>query len=77
MTYKIGKSCQMPFILEKMEHGHANNLADDWSLTAYWYQKLPSKPLGVLPVEKRIPHVAQFPEVRKADVMKVDLTEDM
>ena len=25
-----------------MERGHANHLADDWSSTAYWYQRLPS-----------------------------------
>lgn len=60
-----------------MEHGHANHLADDWSSTAYWYQKLPSKPFGILPVEKRIPLVAQLPEVRRTGVMKVDLSEDM
>lgn len=38
-----------------MEHGHANHLSDDWSSTAYWYQKLPSPPLQIQPVEERIP----------------------
>jgi len=38
-----------------MEHGHGNHLADDWSATAYWYQKLPTKPFGILPVEQRLP----------------------
>jgi hypothetical protein len=38
-----------------MEHGHANHLADDWSSTAYWYQKLPTVPFGILPVEERLP----------------------
>jgi hypothetical protein len=38
-----------------MEHGHANHLADDWSSTAYWYQRLPTRPFGILPVEQRLP----------------------
>jgi len=38
-----------------MEHGHANHLSDDWSSTAYWYQLLPTKPFGILPVEQRLP----------------------
>ena len=38
-----------------MEHGHANHLSDDWSTTAYWYQKLPTKPFGIQGVEERIP----------------------
>ena len=25
-----------------IEHGHANQLSDDWSSTAYWYQILPT-----------------------------------
>jgi hypothetical protein len=60
-----------------MEHGHANHLADDWSSTAYWYQKLTSKPFGILPVEKRIPIMAQLPKVKKADGLKVELSEVM
>lgn len=42
-----------------MEHGHANHLADDWSTTAYWYQTLPSKPFGILPVEQRVQHMPE------------------
>ena len=38
-----------------MEHGHANHLSDDWSSTAYWYQKLPTKPFGIQTVEERLP----------------------
>jgi hypothetical protein len=45
-----------------MEHGHANHLSDDWASTAYWYQTLPSKPFGILPVEKRLPLRSVNPE---------------
>jgi D-arabinan exo alpha-(1,3)/(1,5)-arabinofuranosidase (non-reducing end) len=38
-----------------MEHGHANHLSDDWSSTAYWYQRLPTRPFGILPVAQRLP----------------------
>lgn len=38
-----------------MEHGHANHLADDWSSTVYWYQKLPSPHLALQPVDTRMP----------------------
>ena len=38
-----------------MEHGHANHLADDWAATAYWYQTLPARPFGILPVAQRLP----------------------
>ena len=38
-----------------LEHGHSNHLADDWSSTAYWYQKLPTTPFDVLPVDQRLP----------------------
>lgn len=38
-----------------MEHGHANHLSDDWASTVYWYQKLPSPPLTMQPVNERIP----------------------
>jgi hypothetical protein len=48
-----------------MEHGHANHLADDWSSTAYWYQTLPSKPFGILPVEQRIQLMPEIPNVLK------------
>ena len=45
-----------------IEHGHANHLADDISSTAYWYQKLPTKPFGILPVERRLPLRPKAPE---------------
>ena len=39
-----------------IEHGEANGLSNDYSSTAYWYQKLPSKSLPPLPaVELRMP----------------------
>jgi len=38
-----------------IEHGHANHLSDDYSSTAYWYQKLPTRPFGIPPVEERLP----------------------
>lgn len=39
-----------------IEHGHANKLWNDFSSTAYWYQRLPSAPLRpLLPVELRLP----------------------
>ena len=39
-----------------IEHGEANALSNDYSSTAYWYQKLPSKPLPPLsPVRLRMP----------------------
>ncbi len=39
-----------------LEHGHANNLANDYSSTAYWYQKDPHRPFPPLPdVKARMP----------------------
>jgi D-arabinan exo alpha-(1,3)/(1,5)-arabinofuranosidase (non-reducing end) len=39
-----------------IEHGHANDRADDYSSTAYWYQTEPHKRLDPLPpVEQRLP----------------------
>ena len=39
-----------------IEHGHANNLSNDYSSTAYWYQTEPHKPFPpLLPVEARLP----------------------
>jgi hypothetical protein len=42
-------------IVVSMERGHANHLGDDWSSTAYWYQRLPSPPASVAPVSERLP----------------------
>lgn len=44
-----------------IEHGHANRRSDDYSSTAYWYQKEPHQPFDILPVEQRLPRV-DFPE---------------
>jgi hypothetical protein len=39
-----------------IEHGHANNLSNDYSSTAYWYQTEPHAPFPpMLPVEERLP----------------------
>lgn len=58
-----------------IEHGHANQLSDDWSSTAYWYQTLPTpKSLTILPVEDRLPVVPQWPE---RTMLAPALTEEM
>ena len=36
-------------ILVTMEHGHNNRRIDDWSSTAYWYQKEPHARFPTLP----------------------------
>jgi hypothetical protein len=39
-----------------IEHGHANNLSNDYSSTAYWYQTEPHRRLPVMsPADKRLP----------------------
>jgi hypothetical protein len=39
-----------------IEHGHANNLSNDYSSTAYWYQTHPhAAPPAMLPVAARLP----------------------
>lgn len=35
-----------------IEHGHANNLSNDYSSTAYWYQTEPHKPFPPMPPAK-------------------------
>jgi hypothetical protein len=42
-------------ILVSIERGHANHLADDWSATAYWYQRQPSPPISLQPAALRRP----------------------
>ena len=45
-----------------IEHGHANNFANDYSSTAFWYQAEPHAPFPeLLPVEKRRPVVGDDP----------------
>jgi hypothetical protein len=38
-----------------IEHGHNNNLSNDYSSVAYWYQREPHRPSAILPVQERIP----------------------
>jgi hypothetical protein len=43
-----------------IEHGHANDRADDWSSVAYWYQDEPHKTfVPLLPVELRMPRIKE------------------
>lgn len=58
-----------------IEHGHANQLSDDWSSTAYWYQTLPSPKLSILPVSERLPLVPYqtVPEVENRGIMAEDV----
>lgn len=45
-----------------IEHGEANALSNDYSSTAYWYQRLPSLALPqLLPVELRMPRPNESP----------------
>jgi hypothetical protein len=45
-----------------IEHGHANDRADDYSSTAYWYQVEPHKAFPALPsVHDRIPFALEIP----------------
>jgi len=51
-VYRYHLEDPIPFtksIRVTMEHGHANNRADDWSSVAYWYQTEPHKPFSPLP----------------------------
>lgn len=60
-----------------IEHGHSNQLSDEWVSTAYWYQTLPTATaITIAPVEDRIPNVPimKAPSSRMADE---DMTEDM
>jgi hypothetical protein len=38
-----------------IEHGHANDLSNDYSSTAYWYQVEPHAAHALLPVAERLP----------------------
>ena len=38
-----------------VEHGHNNTRADDYSSTAYWYQKGPTAPSELPPAPQRVP----------------------
>jgi hypothetical protein len=46
------------YLKHTMEHGHANNRADNFYSCCYWYQDQPSTDFPVLPaVGDRIPSV--------------------
>lgn len=51
-----------------MERGHANHLGDDWSTTAYWYQRGPSPIASLASVAARRPSVSglRHPDGRPA-----------
>jgi len=43
-----------------LEHGHANDLANDYSSVAYWYQNEPHVPFpSVLPMKERLPRESE------------------
>jgi hypothetical protein len=43
-----------------IEHGHANNLGEDYTSVAFWYQEEPHAPLDPLPpAEERFPRVPE------------------
>ena len=45
-----------------IEHGHANNMANDYSSCAFWYQTEPHTPFPpLLPASKRLPRVGTDP----------------
>lgn len=60
-VYRFHIADPVPFrenIRVSMEHGHANDRADDWASTVYWYQAEPHSPLSyepMPPVEARMP----------------------
>jgi hypothetical protein len=48
-----------------IEHGHANNIANDYSSTAFWYQAEPHKPFRpLLPAAARHPAWGDDPHDR-------------
>jgi len=57
-----------------IEHGHANDRADDISSVAYWYQTEPHIEFTTMPPpEERIP----FPEKRTSEVLEEILEEEL
>jgi len=50
-----------------VEHGHANNFANDYASVAYWYQSEPHAPFPMLPARDalRPPLPAEYPEARE------------
>ena len=57
---RFGKSIRVT-----IEHGHANNFANDYSSTVFWYQLDPHAPFGALPLaEARRPREGDDPHDR-------------
>ena len=44
-----------------IEHGHANNLANDYSSVAFWYQKEPHRPFPTLPTRAERQPTSVYP----------------
>lgn len=65
-VYRFHIPDPIPFtksILVTIEHGHANDRADNFSSVAYWYQAEPHKPFPPLPsVDKRLPFALEPPD---------------
>jgi hypothetical protein len=65
-VYRFHIPDPIPFtrsILVTIEHGHANDRADNFSSVAYWYQAEPHKPFPPLaPVDKRLPYALEPPD---------------
>jgi hypothetical protein len=59
-----------------IEHGHANNFENDYTSTAFWYQKEPHKPFPRLPgAKERVP--GWPPAVADALGRELKLREDV
>ena len=79
-AYRFQVGDAIPFkksIKFTIEHGHANEVAADYSSTAYWYQKEPHKPFPpLLKPSLRIPLRFTFPEnVIKMNAVQVKGSE--
>jgi len=65
-VYRFHIPDPIPFtrsILVTIEHGHANDRADNFSSVAYWYQAEPHQPFPPLAsVDKRLPYALEPPD---------------
>jgi D-arabinan exo alpha-(1,3)/(1,5)-arabinofuranosidase (non-reducing end) len=65
-VYRFHVPDPVPFtksIAVTIEHGHANDRADDFSSVAYWYQTEPHKPFPALaPLSERLPYAFEPPD---------------
>ena len=66
-------------IRASIEHGHANHLSNEYSSVAYWYQREPHKPFGILPVAQRLPLIQSFiyPDGSRTVPEPLELNGDM